>query len=136
MVTSVDPEVAVVAWLKSAFGSNGVRVVTELPAKLLEACPLLMVNGIGGSDTDHILDDARIDVSAFAATRSAARTLARQAKDSLRFDCPGRPLTTPDGRVFISEINTNSLPKWVPYDDTDVRRFEATYQVILHTLHP
>lgn len=130
----IPPEQVVRTWLANDPLLNGVRVVTELPSGLAGDVPLLQVTAIGGIDYAYRIDDARVDVTAWAGTREAARVLAEQVKTSLRLRAQGSTVTTPEGRAYVAHVETTSLPKWVPYDDTDVRRFEATYRVVINSV--
>lgn len=113
--------------LRSKFA--GVRVVTELPASLESAVPLLQVVGIGGSGDRLQFDNQRVDIDAFAATRSEARDLAQRLHDWLLRDLPGQMLGT---ATFVLTVSEFLAPTWTPYDNTDVRRFTCSVQINTH----
>jgi hypothetical protein len=129
-VISIYPDVeqGVASWLAATLG---VRGVTELPANLAAAVPLVEVARIGGADRDHSIDAATVDVHAYEASRPAARTLALQVRTLLRYQLAGLPLA---GGVVLA-VNTASGPHWVPYTDVGVRCFTGTYQIVVST-HP
>lgn len=124
----IPAEHVVVAWLEADL--TGVRVVTETPKDLATEVPLVQVVGIGGSDSVLTLDTATIDVDAFALTREAARDLAERARTSMRVTLPGRTVAG----AFVARVETVSAPKWVPYDNTALRRFVATYRVDIRSI--
>lgn len=124
----IPAEHVVVAWLDADL--TGVRVVTETPKNLATEVPLVQVVGIGGSDSVLTLDTATIDVDAFALTREAARDLAERARTSMRVTLPGRTVAG----AFVARVETVSAPKWVPYDNTALRRFVATYRVDIRSI--
>ena len=128
----LDPELAVRTWLQAQLGP-GVRCVTETPAKLAEACPLVSVEALGGDDPAPVVDRAVLDITAYVAgkdeARGAARALALQVKDLLRFHLPGSAVT--GGAVSKVEIASGVM--WQPYDNTTLRRFHASYRVVFTT---
>lgn len=126
-VTSVDVEPSILAWLAAR---TGARCVTELPSDLIGSVPLIEVGRIGGSDRVLTMDAARVDITCFAAApRDNARKLAYQVHDLLRLRLPG---TVVPGGVVL-RVLTESGPTWLPYDNTSVRRFAATYEITVHS---
>jgi hypothetical protein len=128
----LDPELAIVTWLQAQLGP-GVRCVTELPAELAAACPLVSVETFGGDDPEPVVDRAVLDVTAYAAgqdvARGQARSLALQVKELLRFHLPGSVVTGGS----VSKVEPASGIQWQPYDNTTVRRFHASYRVVFTT---
>jgi hypothetical protein len=122
----VDVEPMLSGWLK---GATGVQCVTELPATLETAVPLIEVGRIGGSDSQVVIDAATVDVTCWGGTRDTARKLAYLVQDQMRVHLPGSP--APGGVVTF--VNTVSGPTWLPYDNTAVRRFHATFQVFVRS---
>jgi hypothetical protein len=126
----LDIEAALVAWLPTVVT---VRAVTELPADLDAAIAasggVARINRLGGPDPTPSLSLDTVDVESFAATRAAARALALEVQYALRFSLAGH-LT---GGGSISRVQTVSGPAWRPYDDTNVRRFGALYQITTHS---
>ena len=115
-------------WLATQF--NPTRVVTELPANLGDALPLIQVTRFGGSDDVLTLDAANIDVDTFGATRDAARSLGEQVRSALRLHLPGYST----GTAGVQSVTTISAPRWVPYDNTNLRRFVASYRITIHSI--
>jgi hypothetical protein len=117
----VDVEPLLSAWLKTA---TGVQCVTELPATLETAVPLIEVGRIGGADSQVVIDAATVDVTCWGATRDTARKLAYLVQDWLLFHLPG---TSVPGGVVLRVVCVSG-PAWQPYDNTAVRRVHALYQ--------
>lgn len=118
-----DVERLLVAYLSDALK---VRVVTDLPANLQDILPVVQVGRVGGADDVVTIDNARVDVDAFAAGRGAASDLAERCRVALRFELPGRVV----GGARVAAVRTGAGPAWRPYDDTtNVRHFGATYEI-------
>lgn len=124
-VGSVDVEVELVAWFKAKLD---VRALTDLPAALVEALPLLQVQRVGGDDDGIRLDRALIDLDAYATTRLGASTLMAEARGALLTQLRG---TATETAVF-GMIRTVSAPSWRPYENPNLRRFGATYELFFH----
>lgn len=124
-VGSVDVEAALVAWLRSELE---IRVVTDLPADLSGALPVLQVQRVGGSDDGFRLDRCFVDVDAYAVARQAASQLIAQARSLLLTQLRG---VTSSAAVFTS-ARTITAPAWRPYENTSLRRFGATFEIFCH----
>lgn len=120
-----DVERLLVQWLGQQLNC---RVVTDLPADLQTQVPLLQIQRAGGADTRPGLDFVGLDVDAYGPNRGSAVALAENARYALRFRLPGVQL---DGAVF-ARVDTTEAPSFRPYDNTDLRRFGATYRLIVH----
>lgn len=117
--------------LRSAGASAGpaARWVTELPSNLADAVPLVRVAVIGGNDEAvAAFTNPRIDFDCFAGSRDAARTLAYDVRAWVR-SLPGQMA----GGAFVLRVQNSTEPTWVPYDNTNLRRFIYTAQLRLHT---
>jgi hypothetical protein len=121
----VDVERLLVQWLGSQLAC---RVVTDLPANLEKQVPLIQIMRLGGGDARPGLDVAGLDVDAYGADRGAAVALAEKARHALRFRLPGTQI---DSAVF-TRVDTTEAPSFRPYDNTDLRRFGATYRLTIH----
>jgi hypothetical protein len=128
MGTYPDVEQALAVWLGNTMA---VRSVTETPANLSTTLPVISVDRIGGADPTVSIDEATVDVEVFHTNRILARTLALAAQAAIRYQLPGQTL----GGGVVTRTKTISAPHWVPYDDTNLRRFVATYQVVVSD-HP
>lgn len=115
-------------WLATQFPSP-IRVVTELPADL-GATQVIQVTRFGGSDDWITLDSANVDIDAFASTRDAARTLAEQVRTAVRLHLPGYAASG----AAVQSVTTISAPRWVPHDNTNLRRFVASYRITIHSI--
>lgn len=124
-VGSVDIEIELVAWLGAELS---VRVVTELPATLTDILPVLLVQRVGGDDDTFRLDRALVDVDAYAATRAEAAALAGGARSHLVASLRG--VTT--ANAVFGRVSTVQAPAWRPYENTNLRRIGATYEIFFH----
>lgn len=123
-----DPaEKAIRDWLAARFPAA--RVVTETPSDLAEVLPCIKVNRIGGNSTIPTIDNAHVDVEYFGSTRDEARGGAESVRRAFETELPG---VTVGGNVVLAVTEIQS-PTWAPYDNTNVRRFDATYRISLHT---
>lgn len=124
-----EAEVVLIAALEA--GGPTARYCTELPATLTGAT--VRVTRISGTDDGQFsaYEDAVVDFDCFAATRAAARTLAYDVRNYLRNTLPGQMVGT---TAFIVAVRSVNGPAWVPYDNTDVRRFVYTAQVRIHSI--
>lgn len=111
-----DPE-ALLAAVLADLGT----VVTRTSTPLVP--PVIRVRRIGGSD-DWTTDTARCDVTVFAATIAAAKTLAGQVRQRLII----RPL--PSSAGVIDRVDTEVGPHELGTDDpAQVRAMNATYRM-------
>lgn len=95
-------------------------VGTVTPPNLGASLPFVRIVRIGGAGT-RFIDTARIDVDAFAATRSSAYSLAESCRQRLI----NVPHVVAAGR--IDSVITDSGPHEIPWGDPAVRRFTASY---------
>ena len=125
--TYQSPERLLIGWLTLELG---VRVVAETPASLATVVPVLQVTGIGGSDFTPTFDTCNVDVDSYAASRGESEDLSNRARAALMFTLPGKLI---GGAAVVASVRTIMRPTWTPYDDTDLRRFTASYAVVLHS---
>lgn len=125
----VDVEKTLVTWLGAQLAC---RVVTELPADLEKRVPLLQIQRTGGTDTRPGLDFAALEVEAYGPDRGSAFTLAEQARSALRFILPGQQI----GGAVFTDVQTIEAPAYRPYDNTALRRFGASYRLVVHMVGP
>lgn len=123
-----DAEGLVRSALATAFPTA--RVVTETPADLGAELPLFAVNRIGGGDEFGVLDASTVDVAAYAATRLDARLWAEKVRAWLVYRLPGTNLAG----AHFGLVSTVMAPRWVPYDNTNVRRVIATYSITIRSV--
>lgn len=125
-----DVEILIVAYLKA---KTGKRVVTDLPAgdDLMSKLPLYRVTRVSGEDQDYKLDRPIIDLDVFAADRATASLMSRQALDLLRNHLPREDSVQPTG--VVTSVDTVVGPRWLPDANTNLRRFQASYEIVLHT---
>lgn len=124
----LDIEAALVTWLTAQL--PGTRVCTETPATLTP--PTVRVTRVGGPDIVPGLERATVAVDCFGDTRPSAKDLAAAVRDKLTTNLPVASLTdgTRNGSALAVTI---SGPGWAPWDDTNVRRFTAAYDITVHT---
>lgn len=120
-----DIEPQLVAWLLPRH--TGAVVTTELDNDLLADLPVIQVTRVMGDDDGVRLDRALVDVDVYAASRGAASTLARQVRRDLLDNLRG---TATSAAVF-GLVSTVSAPSWRPYEDINLRRWGATYEIYL-----
>jgi hypothetical protein len=127
-VTFGGVEALLIGWLS---GQLGVRCVTDLPAGLADAVPVVQVVRIGGpsDDNDPNFHVPTVSIDCFAVDRASATVLAQQVDDALRKVLPG--VTT--GGATVTKVQTVSGASWRPWDDTTLRRFGASYALHIKT---
>jgi hypothetical protein len=119
----IDCELWVRGLLSDAFAGVA-RVATETPANLADVLPVITVLRIGGRDDGVVVDSPVFDIQCFAATRAAAYQYGYQVGAVLR-----GARGTIRGDVTLVDVETVSGPSSVPYDNPNVRRVVATYQL-------
>lgn len=123
-----EAEAVLVAALET--GGPAARYCTELPGTL--PAKVVRITRISGTDDQFsVYEDAIVDFECFASTRQAARTLAYDVRDYLRNTLPGE---TVDTHAFVVAVRSVNGPVWVPYDNTNVRRFIYTAQIRIHSI--
>lgn len=122
--SGVDP--LLIGWGAQHFG---VRFALNTPADLADVAPLVQLQTIGGpsNDSNPGLIAATVSVDCFAVDYAAASALAWTVDSGLRRALPG---TTVSGVTF-GAVRTLTIPGRRPWDDINVRRYGATYQIWL-----
>lgn len=119
--TRVDIETLLIAQLSTLDGVNGVE--TKVPADVSAYLPFIRVQRIGGID-DWDNDTATVDIDTFASDELAAYNLA---------DTVWRALYALYGQVVsgrrIDSVNTVAAPMWVDWQDANIQRYVATYDI-------
>lgn len=122
-------------WLAAALG---VRVVSELPNELQDQLPLVCVSVIGGSDVNPAIEQVTVDVDCYVGAAAdgepdpaAASDLAERVRTAVVYVLRG--YTTADGKATVCSASTVARPAPRPYDDTTLRRYGGTYQLIVHS---
>ncbi|TDD54588.1 hypothetical protein E1286_05205 [Nonomuraea terrae] len=122
----IDIEAALTVWLQDAF--EGVHASTETPPDLERRLPWLQVERLGGPYDGFRRDQPIVDITSFAATGTAASDLALLVQQALHDQLQG---ATAGGAVF-ARVQTRTGPHKVPYDNPNLRRYEATYAFVVH----
>jgi hypothetical protein len=120
-----DIEVELVAWLAAA---TDTVVTAELPADLDSILPVVQVQRAGGDDDTFRLDRALVDIDVYAASRGDASALARQIRVLLLGQLRGSATAA----AVFGRVATVSAPSWRPYENVNLRRCGATYEIYLH----
>jgi hypothetical protein len=122
----IDTEELVVAYLASL---NPGSVGVEMPT--VPVLPFVLVSRVAGGD-DRITDRGMVQIEVFDSSRDGANSLARQmhsmiqqwtAKVGVTLASAGRP-------VYIDRIETVQGPHWQPYQDENLKRYLARYEVV------
>jgi hypothetical protein len=118
-------EALLVPWLASTMD---IRVTTEIPDDLQAVLPLARVIATGGASSadNPRFRVPRVSVDWFADGYGAAADLAL-AGDSAMRKLAGVTI----GAVTVTQVETVSLPAWVPYADTNLRHFVSAFQLHL-----
>lgn len=116
-----DVEALLVIYLAGIPDVTGTSV--ELPANILTRLPFIQINRVGGSD-DYITDSATVDVDVFHSTRAEASALARVVHAAMM-----RLRHTAVNGVLVDSVETVTGPQWINYEDENLQRYVATYQI-------
>lgn len=126
-VGSVDVELELIGWTQARLGA-GTVVRDELDNDLLNELPTVQVQMVGGDDDGFRLDRVLVDVDVYAATRGEAIALALTVHSLLLTELRGSQID----RAVFGAVRTVARPCPRPYDNTELRRVGATYQMFLH----
>lgn len=121
----IDGEVLLVEWLTSAFPTAKVR--TETTTNLAAEVPTIRIGQIGGTDRDYKIDHPLFMVDVFHSSRPLAKAFAEQVRDSIILNLPGQHV----GSGSVRATGTVRAPSWLAWDNTGIRRYSATYQLII-----
>ncbi len=122
----IDIEALLVAWLEGVI--EDVTASTETPPDLDDRLPWLQVVRIGGSYDGFRLDRPTVDIAAYDSTGPLASALAAQVQVLIHEQLA----RTKVGTAVVSRVVTIAGPHFVPYDNPAMRRYEATYQFVVH----
>ncbi len=122
----IDIEALLVAWLEDTI--EDVRASTETPPDLDTRLPWIQVTGIGGTHDGYRRDQPTVDITPYSATTTAASDLAAQIHRLLHEQLAD---TVYDG-VSVNRVRTSVRPHRVPYDNPNMRRYEASYAFVVH----
>lgn len=84
---------------------------------------LFVQASLGGGADDGLTDESIVNVAVFAPTRSHAYAMAEVIRQAITRG----PLIV--GPVVIDRVTTEVKPRRLPWDNTSIRRIEATYRV-------
>jgi hypothetical protein len=108
------------------------RFLTESPADLASAVPVVRVLRLGGPSSDDLarFDAPTLSFECFAVGELAAMALATSVDRWVR-SLPGSRLA--DGTV-VTKAQTVTGPSWRPYENTTIRQFGCSH--VLHVMYP
>lgn len=107
------------------------RVYSSIPKK--PTYPLLIVKRVGGTPvTRQRLDAADIQIDVYGNSKSEARLLAMQARQSL-YEAEGTTITVSTGNAWVSGVTDVMGLTWMP-DSANVplNRYVFSVRVFLH----
>lgn len=122
----IDTEEFMVTLVMHGLALPAEQVSTEMPAD--PPLPFVLVTRVAASD-DKITEDATCSVSVFANSRVSASDVARRLHWYLLNITPQTEVALSTGVVSVDSIATLSGPAWVSYDDEDLERFVARYEI-------
>jgi hypothetical protein len=130
----VDAEELLREWLATTY--TPLRAGVETPANLATLAGFLQVRRIGGPVVGIRTEQATIDVDSFAPTMAVAKTNALTVQWGVERQAPGAQVTLTDGSKGVIVATACTVgPSWLPYTDTNVFRYGATYAVTVQTVH-
>lgn len=121
----IDGEALLVQWLTTAFPTAKVR--TETGPNLAGQLPTIRIGQVGGTDRDYKIDHPLFMVDVFHTDRPSAKAFAEQVRDSILLNLPGQHV----GTGSVRATGTIRAPSWLAWDNTGIRRYSATYQLII-----
>jgi hypothetical protein len=128
----VAPSVSelVVAWLLPIGAANSASVERPTGAIL----PFRMVNRVASRD-DKVTDNSTVSVHTFALTMTEAESEAMLThRRMLALGPPLAPqqmVTISTGVVYADCVESSQGPVWIDYEDNQIRRFVARYEIDL-----
>lgn len=120
-MTYLPPEQVVVAYLTGKCGLLGVAV--EDPLDMLSRLPFAKVTRVGGP-TDYITDMGTIDVDVFNTTRVSAL----DTMNAVHLRMLALRGTAVSG-CLIDDVDVLMGPRWLDYEDENVKRYVASYTI-------
>lgn len=130
----VDAEELVRVWLDAMY--TPIRTGLATPPTLDTLDSFILVRRIGGPVVGVRTEQATVDVECFAPDQATAKSTAAAAQWGLEHAAPGSAVTLDDGtKGVITQTACTSGPSWLPYTDTNVFRYGATYAVTVQTVH-
>lgn len=126
----------VITYLGNQFGATGVGA--ERPSSTAPnptPLPYRMVNRVSGHD-DKVFESSIVSVHTFGYTMTDAEAAAYVTHGWMLALGPpifGQiPVTISNSQVVMADcVETMQSPLWVDYEDTNIRRFVARYQIEL-----
>lgn len=122
----IDTEELVVAYLQPL---NPGSVAVEMPP--VPTLPFILVTRVAGAD-DRITDRGMVQIEVYHSSRDGANSVARQMHYRIQQWTARTGVTLPSTGlpVYIDRIETVQGPHWEPYEDENLKRYLARYEVI------
>lgn len=96
------------------------RIVTETPAALAEAVPVVQVIRTGGPDDGRVLDIPTVALHGFVLAPNQGNRLLIAAIAALRAAI-GRVVTVDDGQAVMTRLRVLGGPSYAAYENTALR---------------
>ncbi|MEV7013273.1 hypothetical protein [Streptosporangium sp. NPDC051022] len=122
----IDVEALLTSWIEATV--DNVHAMSETPNDLDDLLPAAKIRRIGGPYDGFRLDRATVDVDVFDATRDGASAVALHIQWALH-NLLARNKT---GDAVVTRVETLTGPRPLPYDNSGLRRFGATYRITVH----
>ena len=126
-VGSVDVELEVMVALRAYLG-DGVVVRDELDNNLADELPTVQVQVVGGDDDGFRLERPFVDIDVYHSTRADALALAATIRGWVLTQLRG----SSTAQAVFGRTGTISRPAIRPYENTELRRVGATYEIYCH----
>ncbi len=129
----VDVEQLLIGWLADV---TDLRVVAELPVDII--APTVQINTISGAETSPATDRASVDVDVFVPPDSegepdleTAQDLAQWIRTLILRSLPGYTATVGTVRATVLRTGGLSRPVRRPFDESGLRRINASYTLLV-----
>jgi hypothetical protein len=128
-ITLPDVETVLIGWLTGQM--TQIRCCSSLPEdldQLVKSTGVLQVRRVSGLVSHRNQDQAFVDVNAFALDDASASQLAIQTETLIL-----GAINVTTGDAVLRNTASVVRPRWLPYADTNVQLYAATYTVRLHS---
>lgn len=116
-----DPAPKVFSWLPGVSADN--------PNGWAEYLPFVLLMRTGTTRPDELIDFARVDVAAFADTRTVSEQLSEFVRQVLLAHCGGVIVDTDDGKAHVTGVHVFAGQDVRPQSAFDKRATFATYEI-------
>jgi len=92
--------------------------------------PLIVLDRVSGADLDPKMDRPIIDIDVYGRTRAEAQDLAEEIRFALRDTLPNLIVDN----VVFTRTRTIVAPRSLAHGNPLIRRYSATYELVLHLI--